>query len=335
VRGVCGLCVPSCAPAPAVTHASIRKAILDTAGIGADDLLFFSHANEALASLPYMICLDRARRTVVLAVRGTASLSDAITDLALNPVRWRGRETRGGCACGFDRCERLFSTPSPFPPPFQVDVAQYVPPDVSTTLTGPALAHAGIVRAAEAVLASVDAMGVLDALLTGDRGALCAYASGLDDDARAELVAQASGPLASVASAAGVPPDRLAAACEAALPDTKGWRLVVTGHSLGAGTAALLALILKPRVPGVRCWAFSPPGCTVSAALIAYTRSFVTSIAAGKDVVTRVGAVNLNRLIDEMMVSLARSKYPKLKVFCGGWWRGKMAITPSITMISP
>ncbi|GIL99806.1 hypothetical protein Vretimale_4783 [Volvox reticuliferus] len=44
--------------------------------------------------------------------------------------------------------------------------------------------------------------------------------------------------------------------------DCTGWRLVVTGHSLGAGAAALLALRLRSGLPHVevRCWAFSPPG---------------------------------------------------------------------------
>ena len=31
------------------------------------------------------------------------------------------------------------------------------------------------------------------------------------------------------------------------------------GHSLGAGAAALLALMLKSPYPQVRCYAFSPP----------------------------------------------------------------------------
>ena len=40
----------------------------------------------------------------------------------------------------------------------------------------------------------------------------------------------------------------------------QGARLVITGHSLGAGTAALLAMLLKPKYPDLICYAFSPPG---------------------------------------------------------------------------
>ena len=35
--------------------------------------------------------------------------------------------------------------------------------------------------------------------------------------------------------------------------DCKGWRLVVTGHSLGAGAAALIALHLYGRFPSAPC----------------------------------------------------------------------------------
>ena len=35
---------------------------------------------------------------------------------------------------------------------------------------------------------------------------------------------------------------------------------VCTGHSLGGGTAAILAILLREDYPGVTCYAFSPPG---------------------------------------------------------------------------
>ena len=36
--------------------------------------------------------------------------------------------------------------------------------------------------------------------------------------------------------------------------------LVCVGHSLGAGTASILAIMLKQNYPATRCFAFSPPG---------------------------------------------------------------------------
>lgn len=42
-------------------------------------------------------------------------------------------------------------------------------------------------------------------------------------------------------------------------PAPQEYRLVVVGHSLGAGAAALLAFMLRSSYPHVRCYAFSPP----------------------------------------------------------------------------
>lgn len=40
--------------------------------------------------------------------------------------------------------------------------------------------------------------------------------------------------------------------------DTFG--LVIVGHSLGAGTAAILSILLKPHYPSLLCYSYSPPG---------------------------------------------------------------------------
>lgn len=49
--------------------------------------------------------------------------------------------------------------------------------------------------------------------------------------------------------------------------DVDGWRLVVTGHSLGAGVATLVGLMLRAEYPTLRVWAFSPPGGLLTQAL--------------------------------------------------------------------
>ncbi len=41
---------------------------------------------------------------------------------------------------------------------------------------------------------------------------------------------------------------------------TPDFRLVLVGHSLGAGTAAILALLLRHEYPNIHCYAYSPPG---------------------------------------------------------------------------
>ena len=119
----------------------------------------------------------------------------------------------------------------------------------------------------------------------------------------------------------------------------QGWRLVLTGHSLGAGAAALMSLKIRDRYPGLtliarvtakqysttcqtgvtatdlRCWAFSPPGGLVSRSLLDFMHDWCVSVVVGKDVVPRMTVNNLNRLMDEMVVSLARCRRA---LFCSG-----------------
>ena len=42
------------------------------------------------------------------------------------------------------------------------------------------------------------------------------------------------------------------------------YSLVIVGHSLGAAIATLLAFHLRTIYPGLRCYAYSPPGCVLS-----------------------------------------------------------------------
>ncbi len=39
--------------------------------------------------------------------------------------------------------------------------------------------------------------------------------------------------------------------------------LICVGHSLGAGTASILAFMLRQEYPRTRCFAYSPPGGTL------------------------------------------------------------------------
>lgn len=42
--------------------------------------------------------------------------------------------------------------------------------------------------------------------------------------------------------------------------NTQTFGLVIVGHSLGAGTAAILSILLKRNYPDVLCFSYSPPG---------------------------------------------------------------------------
>ena len=41
---------------------------------------------------------------------------------------------------------------------------------------------------------------------------------------------------------------------------TQDFGLILVGHSLGAGTAAILAILLKQEFTNLQCFSYSPPG---------------------------------------------------------------------------
>ncbi|KAL4447467.1 hypothetical protein ABPG75_004686, partial [Micractinium tetrahymenae] len=94
----------------------------------------------------------------------------------------------------------------------------------------------------------------------------------------------------------------------------QGWQFVVTGHSLGAAVATLLGMHLRQEFPEVKCWAFNPPGGLLSWELAQIAQSYCTSIVVGKDVISRLSFNTSKRVVDEMVVSLARCTRPKLLI---------------------
>ncbi|KAL6777560.1 hypothetical protein ACKKBG_A14745 [Auxenochlorella protothecoides x Auxenochlorella symbiontica] len=289
------------------------EAMLGVAGIARGDLLHVSYANAQGGALPYAIALHRESRSVVLALRGTVTMEDLITDLLSAPI----------------------------------DVSEWLPDWVLDANEGgkPLYAHAGIVSSATAVLQDLDEHGLLKELLlarlehaagtpaddiTEERGActgpaaqrMSRYASA--GPAQARGAGAPSPPAreedeASWASSgarggrSGAEPPPLSVA-RAILRSKRGWRVVVTGHSLGAAVACMLSFQLRDQFPDLECWAFNPPGGLLSWNLSRLARRFCTSVVVGKDVISRLSFSNMKRVVDEMVLSLARCRRPKLKV---------------------
>ena len=82
---------------------------------------------------------------------------------------------------------------------------------------------------------------------------------------------------------------------------------MTTGHSLGAGAAALVACRLRARGRAATCWAFCPPGGLATPPLAAAADDFCTSVAVGKDVIPRLSLAALDKLLDGVVVALARA----------------------------
>ncbi|KAF5293080.1 hypothetical protein FQR65_LT11072 [Abscondita terminalis] len=117
---------------------------------------------------------------------------------------------------------------------------------------------------------------------------------------------------------------------------TKDYDLVIVGHSLGAGIASILGILLRKEYPNLTCFCYSPPGgllrlvktvrmimsnwgvCYCSMAAMEYTRGFTTGVVLGKDVVPRLGLNQMEALRADLINAIKRSVDPKWKIIsCG------------------
>jgi len=79
----------------------------------------------------------------------------------------------------------------------------------------------------------------------------------------------------------------------------KGFHFVVTGHSLGAGSASMLTILLRPVLGNVICFGFATPAC-VDMALSKESQSYVTSVVFRDDVVPRASVRSTKILLAEL-----------------------------------
>ncbi|KAG5893315.1 hypothetical protein JTB14_000274 [Gonioctena quinquepunctata] len=94
---------------------------------------------------------------------------------------------------------------------------------------------------------------------------------------------------------------------------TKDFELVLVGHSLGAGTASILGILLRQRHPNLLCYCYSPPGGLLSSPAVEYTKEFTVSVVVGKDVVPRIGLHQMETLRTDLINAIKRSVDPKWK----------------------
>ena len=92
-----------------------------------------------------------------------------------------------------------------------------------------------------------------------------------------------------------------------------GLRLI--GHSLGAGVAAVLGVMLRRQFPSLYCLCFSPPGCVFTSGIAAESKKFCCSFVLHDDLVPRLSFDSLVRLRNELVELIARIKVPKHCVF--------------------
>lgn len=92
---------------------------------------------------------------------------------------------------------------------------------------------------------------------------------------------------------------------------SKGYALRIVGHSLGAGAAILLSLMLRRDFPALRCLAYGTPGGLLSPKLAEATRAWTTTFIVGRDLVPRLSIDSVYALRDDLLRLLARCRANK------------------------
>lgn len=213
-------------------HTAALKAITD---LSEESITYVTFHNK-IYEVPFFVAIDDETQHVVVAIRGTLSLHDAITDLNVQCTSVDGEGLPQGC-----------------------------------------MAHKGMVQAAKFVLRRLEETRALTE----------------------------------------------------ALAARSGYGLVITGHSLGAGTAVVLAALMRSQYPSLKCFAFSPPGGLCSKEFAVATQSFVMSVVVGDDLVPRLSMNSLHDLRHKIMCVLNTCSQPKYRILAQGCWYMLFGISAS------
>jgi len=92
------------------------------------------------------------------------------------------------------------------------------------------------------------------------------------------------------------------------------YSLVVTGHSLGAASAVLLAMMLRPQYPDLECVTYGTPGAVVDETTAHELKEYVTSVCLGSDIICRSNIHSLAQLREDTLDCIARAKVNKFTI---------------------
>ncbi|XP_014245187.1 sn1-specific diacylglycerol lipase beta-like [Cimex lectularius] len=99
----------------------------------------------------------------------------------------------------------------------------------------------------------------------------------------------------------------------------QNYGLILTGHSLGAGTAIILGFLLRPSFPDLKVYAFSTPGGLLSRKASAESEKFAMSVGLGDDFIMRLSVHNFEDLRIQLFNVLQSCRLPKYRVFLNGF----------------
>ncbi|RZF36575.1 hypothetical protein LSTR_LSTR010686 [Laodelphax striatellus] len=100
------------------------------------------------------------------------------------------------------------------------------------------------------------------------------------------------------------------------------YNLILTGHSLGAGVAILLGLLMRRTYPDLKVFGFATPykySGLLSLEAAKYTESFAMSIGVGDDFVMRLSIDSMEELRNQLLSVLQSCRLPKYRVMVNGF----------------
>nr|XP_026696611.1 sn1-specific diacylglycerol lipase alpha [Ciona intestinalis] len=95
------------------------------------------------------------------------------------------------------------------------------------------------------------------------------------------------------------------------------YKFILVGHSLGAGVAAILSIMLHPTYPQLECYCYAPPGGLLSFSAMESSKVYIQTAVLGNDVVIRTGLPQLEVLRNKITNLLKKTQLPKYRIILG------------------
>jgi hypothetical protein len=278
---ITGLCRVACGSNARSGGINVEKRTFTyTTGLKDHHIAYSSFTAYLGEAVPYTICIDHDRRAIVLATRGTLSLPDLVTDLMATPesLEMMGRQF------GFD------------------GKGHY--------------AHSGMLAVALRIRLDIERQQILHRLMGMYSDVASPKFTNAASPANNNNTGSRTGRVGSHVMMEDIDGGMMES--EAYMDErsllaegSKGYRLMLVGHSLGGGVCAILGLLLREQFPSLHCMVYSPPGCIFSREMAEKSNEFVTSVVPGKDMVPRLSWHSCKVLRAQMIEMLRRSKTNK------------------------
>jgi hypothetical protein len=92
------------------------------------------------------------------------------------------------------------------------------------------------------------------------------------------------------------------------------YKLVIVGHSLGAGLAAILSLAMRAKYPNLHCYGYGMPASIFDWKTAQECGEYVTAVVLDTDLVTRMSLHAMTRLREKVLDCIVRARVHKLFV---------------------